>query len=197
MKIKLNNFLLRSPFFKGEYRRSREGGLRGFTLIELLVMVGVFGVILITMSTVLINSTRAKNRTAIIQNLDTNGNMILNKIKYNLVNAIPGTITCPVDGVGTSISFIDKMGVGDTTIISCDDDGKVASASSARAGRQELNSDSVTVSDCGNFISCSPTTGKVEIINVGFTLSAGDANVGAPQESSISRSFSTSVTVRE
>jgi len=196
--IKNNNFCFWSPFFKGEYRRSREGGLKGFTLIELLVVIGVFGLILVTMSTVLINTIRAKNRTAIIQNLDANGSMILNKIKYSLVNAKPETVVCPVGGVGSSMSFVDKMGAGDITTLSCNNvDGKVASASADRDESLDLNADSVSVSGCGNFISCSPTSGVVQTVNIEFILAAGNQAAGVPAESSIFRSFSTSVTVRK
>jgi prepilin-type N-terminal cleavage/methylation domain-containing protein len=168
----------------------------GFTLIELVVVVGVLGIILVTMSTVLINSTRAKNRTAIIQNLDINGNRILDKIKYNLINADPTTIVCPV-GPGSSVAFIDKMGVGDITTLSCSDvDGKVASASSARPDRQELNSDSVSVSGCGNFVNCNIVGGDVQAVNIKFNLKAGDAS--SPNAiDSINRDFETSVTVRQ
>lgn len=169
-------------------------GRQGFTLIELLVVIGVFGLILITMSTVLINTIRAKNRTAIIQNLDANGNMILSKIKYNLINAMPETIVCPAGGVGSSMAFVDKMGVGDSTVLICSASAGVASMSASN-GTLGLNAGSVTVGGCGNFISCSPTIGEVQIVNIDFTLAAG--NQSAPAENSISRSFRTSVTVRK
>ncbi|MCX6726980.1 MAG: type II secretion system protein, partial [Candidatus Shapirobacteria bacterium] len=173
MKLLINENFIIIPFLKGESRRSREGGLKampagrqGFTLIELLVVVGVLGIILITMSTVLINSTRAKNRTAIIQNLDTNGNRILDKIKYNLINADPATIVCPV-GPGSSITFNDKMGGGDSTALICSEGADVASVSAIN-GHLGLNTGSVVVSGCGNFVSCNIVGTGVQSMDIKF-----------------------------
>jgi len=166
---------------------------RGFTLIELLVVVGVFGIILVSISTILINTIKARNRTYIIQDLETNGNSILDKMKYNLINAIPETIVCD----GDTISFINKVGVGDSTVIACEENVRIASSSAQNTSNvYVLSSDKVHVTGCGNFVTCnSSALGEVQSVDVSFRLRAGSV-LDPAVEASVARDFKTKVTVR-
>jgi prepilin-type N-terminal cleavage/methylation domain-containing protein len=169
---------------------------KGFTMVELLVVVVVFGIILITISTILINTVKAKNRTAIIQELENTGNMTLERIKYNLLNAQQGTFDCPVGGVGSSLSFVDKAGAGDRTVIDCFENSQIASRSASVPTNEFVyNSDSVIPMGCNGFVTCTMSGTDVLSVGISFNLRAGAA--GAPVDVGVSRAFQTSVTIRK
>lgn len=173
----------------------------GFTLIELLVIVSVFGIILVSLSTILINIVKARNRTYIIQDLENNGNLILERIKYNLINANQMSIVCPGgSGVGSSMAFVDKLGFADLTVLRCMNNDRIASASATIPENEFVyTNNSVNVSGCGSFVTChtDPLTNSVTSVDFNFTLSAGDTNNIQDLGAAINRSFNTSVVVRK
>ena len=173
---------------------------KGFTLIELLVVITVFGIILITISTILINTVKVKNRMLISDQLESSGSLMLNNIRYNLLNAIPGTISCPLpSGTGSSIAFMDRNGTGNTTVLSCIDGDRIASGSATPGGSEFVYNDPsiVVPTGCGGFVACIMSGSDVLSIGVGFTLRAGNVDESSPNAvDSISRGFQTSVTIR-
>jgi len=160
---------------------------KGFSLIEIIVVVAVMGFILTSITTVLVNSFKAKNRINWADKVEQNGAWILSEIRKNVIN-VPGD---GIDFDSDNKSFITTI---DGTTIQCDNDnGWIASESAYRA---TLSSDEVTVSGCENFITVttSPSTNKVVNLKIGFSLSAGQVD-GSPSDY-VSKYFSSEIKIR-
>lgn len=158
---------------------------QGFTLIEMVVVVSVLAVILVTITSMLINSFRARNRADLTDTLEQNGSYILSEITKNFLGSDMAGVTCG----GNSLTLINKKD-GDQTVILCTDGANIASNSANTV----VLTKGVTASNCSQFVSCEGTPGSVSAINVSFTLSSGA--VGSGMENTDSRSFQTKVAAR-
>lgn len=163
----------RSPFLKGDVRRT--GGL-AFTLIEILVTIGVLGVLMVMTVGVMTMSFKAKNLTDTNETLSFKSQFVLQELKNNILNAQKDTIICPtLDGnVGTSIGFETKDG-GMTTLTCSDVSGQIASASAN--GNFGFLDGSVRAINCANFVRCNVSGGS-EVISIGFSLNLATGATG-------------------
>lgn len=158
---------------------------QGFTLIEMVVIVSVLAMILVTVTNVLINSFKARNRSDLTDTLEQNGSYILKEITKNFLGADMAGVTCG----GNSLTLINKKD-GNQTIILCTDGANIASNSANTV----ILTKGVTASNCSQFVSCEGAAGSVSAINVSFTLSAGATGSGI--ENTDSRSFQAKVAAR-
>jgi prepilin-type N-terminal cleavage/methylation domain-containing protein len=160
----------------------------GFSLIEIIVVVSVMGFILTSITTVLVNSFKAKNKISLADKVEQNGSWILSEIRKNVVNISGDRIG--YDPLDKSFLTLTKEGI--ETTIRCSND-KIASES---ANPARLSSDDVVVSGCGNFITTttSPAMGNVTTLNIGFSLSAGRVE-GGPTDY-VSKYFTSEIRIR-
>jgi prepilin-type N-terminal cleavage/methylation domain-containing protein len=160
----------------------------GFTLIEMVVVVSVLAVIMVTISSLLINSFKARNKINVSDVLEQNGSYVLSEVRNDFLNSDGKNADC---GDGTQLTLISRLD-GNQTVIQCNEGADIASMSATMTVK--LNH-GVSVSNCVQFVSCdTDADGNVTAINVGFTLSAGTAEAGV--ENSGSRSFQTKVAAR-
>lgn len=142
--------------------------VKGFTLIELLVATAIIGVLAVMATTIFSSILRSQNKTAIINEVRQNGNIVIDKFdrevkQAQLVCVVPATPDCG----GTRQSVNVTIGSGTIT-------WDCASADFTRNGVPVINTDldnGVRV-DAG----CSFTvTGKVanrpQMVTLNFTLS--------------------------
>lgn len=156
---------------------------QGFTLIETVVVVSVLAIIMITITSLLINSFKARNRVDLTDVLEQNGSYVLSQITSNFLNSDGKNTVCS----GSSLTFVSLQNGASTTIL-CNEGGNIASNSASLTG-------GVTASNCTQFVSCdTDAIGNVTAINVGFTLSSGV--VGSGVENAGARSFQTKVATR-
>lgn len=167
----------------------------GFTLVELLVVTAILGVLIVSIVGILLNTFKAKSIIGLTNKVEANANYINGEIRKNLIGSEGRNVLC----FGNSIQMSDLN--GNQTILSCVEaagvsTGNVASASATAT--IQLKEDDVSVTGCGSFVSCelSPATGFVSKVNVGYTLSAGLFGGNGGAENYFSRSFTTSVTLR-
>lgn len=160
----------------------------GFTLIEMIVVTAVMGSLIVGITGILLNSFKAKSIVNYSDKVESNGIYIIGEMRKNLINADSKSVVCTSD----SVTFNDKS--SNQTVISCT--GGPPIIASASATTTQLSDVGITV-DCPQFISCSnsPITNLVNKIDIGFTLTVGAAGQGA--ENLYSKSFNSSVTVRE
>ncbi|MBP9817968.1 prepilin-type N-terminal cleavage/methylation domain-containing protein [Candidatus Shapirobacteria bacterium] len=166
---------------------------RGFTLIEIIVVVGVIGLIMAAVTSILINTTRAKTRIELTDAVEASGNLVMSQIKNDVFNALGEGMTCPSTGTNT-ISFV-NVGDGEVTTLSCYEGQKIASESAK--GNYDLTSADVAVSGCNNFVSCdyyAGTTDKISKVKFTFGLTAGQVAEGG--EHFVSRKFQSDVVTR-
>jgi len=165
--------------------------INGFSLIEIIVVVAVMGFILTSITTVLVNSFKAKNRINWADKVEQNGAWILSEIRKNVVN-IPGDAISYDLGDRSSIVVNND---GSTSIIECieGDDSHIASTSAYSA---RLSDNEVKVTGCSNFIesTTSPSTNKVVNLKIGFSLSAGQ--IGGGPNDYVAKYFSSEIKIR-
>lgn len=163
---------------------------KGFTLIELVVVVGVLGVVMITISSVMINSFRAKNRVELTDKIERNGSVVLTELQNQISGATGDGMLC----VGSTLTLVNATDGGTTNLI-CYEGQKIASASAN--GVVDLTTSDVAVSGCDSFVSCDLYPGSTDRViqaNMLIKLTIGDTNGGVSQYSA--RTFRTSVVVR-
>jgi type II secretory pathway pseudopilin PulG len=168
----------------------------GFTLIETVVIVGVLGVIMITVTSVLINSYKAKSRIEVADKVEENGVSVLRELRENIRLAAGVGMTCATNilSVGSTIS-IQNTNDGSITNLICYEGTRIASVSAG--GSFDLTSSSVKVTGCNDFARCElfpDSTDRINKVNFSFTLSSGDTS--APAENSRVRIFNSSVVPR-
>ena len=144
---------------------------RGFTLIEIIVVTAVLGVIMVSVTGILVNSFKSKNITNTQQLVDESGTFVITEIRRRVLPATAlNTIT---DG----FSF-EELGV--TVPVTCSG-GVITMGSSAL-------STGTTVS-CASF-----ATINSKILTIGFTLSVGSSVAGPDNFSQ--KSFQTEMVMR-
>ena len=147
---------------------------KGFTLIEIVVVVGVLGVIMSVVVGIMTNTFKSKNKIFYRQKVEESGEWIVSEIRKLVLNA----------GMVEKIEGQNKINVfgGDEgdRVISCDDNEGI------KIG-DDILSVGVTV-NCGEFVVENKT------VNIGFTLSVGNINLGV--DNYAIRSFETKITLR-
>lgn len=164
----------------------------GFTLVELLVAVGIIAIAMITLSSTMIDSLRAKNRVRVMDKINQNGVWINSEIRRNLLRAPQNTIDC--SGAPSSLKFGDDN--NNINTITCTEATGIASASAETAHNVGNMVDSgIRVTGCGTFVSCglSPASEVTSAI-IKFTLEAGTA--GDRPENLYTKTFESKITIR-
>jgi type II secretory pathway pseudopilin PulG len=139
----------------------------GFTLIEILVVVGILGTVMIISGVVLTNTLRTGNRVVSSDEVETSGTYILGAMKQLILSSKPETLTELGSCSSSRLELVNRF--DDSQIILECINGKISSNSA------QLHPDSIQVlNDCANFLSCD-TSGEFPVINIGFTLSKGEA----------------------
>lgn len=168
----------------------------GFTLIELVVVVGALGIIMITVTAIMINSFKAKNRVESITTLEQSGDILFSSFKNNIFNTSGIGISCVVNGVSSGSTLaLTNVNNGEITNLVCYEGDKIASESAN--GNFQLTSSGVGVSGCDDFARCEMATGNdasISKINFLFYLRLGDGS--STPVNSVIRKFENSVTVR-
>lgn len=160
----------------------------GFTLIEAVVTMGIVGVLMITAGTVLMNSLRSSTKVEISSLLESEATWTMGEIRQNLLQSSSELVTCNA-GPNSGIGFTNLYN-GESTFINCIENTKIASVSAESA---DLTKAGVRVSGCDNFVTCTDS-GNLKVVNIGFTLSAGDLN---STDKSYSRSFNQKIVIRQ
>jgi prepilin-type N-terminal cleavage/methylation domain-containing protein len=172
----------------------KKGNFYGFTLIEIVVVLGVLGLIMVSVFSVLNGAFKTNNRVKWSTRVEQTGTFILDELKRNILNA-DVVIPC---GVGTSVSF-NNINDGNTTTIICTNGTSTTlggiSSSSANLNLS-LSGNGVSVFGCDNFVTCDtiPFTGKVADVNFNFNLGAGTSE-GGPEDRAI-QNFQSKITIR-
>lgn len=145
--------------------RNKRVGLKnkGFTLIELLVVTAVIGVLGIISASLISSIIRTQNKTAIINEVRQNGDLVISKIERDIKQS-------------ESVEVLSANGVrlnlyaGSPVDWTCD----TAAGSFERAGVSVINTDEdngVWVSACAFTVNPSAwTSGSTQIVTLRFTL---------------------------
>ena len=155
---------------------------KGFSLIETVIIVTVLATVMVTITSLLLNSFRARNRVDMTDTLEQNGSYVISEITKNFLAADAKNVTC----AGNQIIMKSIKDGQDTTII-CNEGVSIAS-NSANLTK------GVKVTNCGQFVTCDGNAGEVTAINIGFTLTSGVPEAGV--EDSGTRSFTAKVAAR-
>jgi len=168
----------------------------GFTLIEIMVVLGITGLLAVTVGNVMGGMFKAKNQSDEATRLDQSGSYVLAEIRKNVMSAIGTGMSCP-SPIGTGGTGVTFANVRDGNVISiiCQEGDRIAS-SSAVNGTNNLVLGEVRVTGCNNFISCdtSPQSSlRIEKVNFDFNLEVGTTAVGGL---SISREYKATYVIR-
>lgn len=148
----------------------------GFTFVEIIIVVGVIGVIMASVMSVMTSAFRSQSRVKLSDKMNESGNFALAEIRKGIVNGL--AIGCPTPDVGgISVSFKDGVN-GEITTLVCTEGTGIASQS---ANQATLTNPDVTVINCGNFAKCNTvgsTNGEVTSVDINFTLSTYINGVG-------------------
>lgn len=168
---------------------------KGFTLVELVVVIAALGVIMTTVTVILVNSFRAKNRVESLTELDQNGDVLINSLKANVFNSTGVGMTCQTDpaGLGTTLTLTNTNN-GEVTNLVCYQNNRIASES---AKGNVLLTIPFYLPDCTNFARCEtmPDSGQISRVNFNVILTRGTSGTDVT-ETAVSKSFSSTVTVR-
>jgi len=158
---------------------------KGFTLIEILIIVGVFLIILVSTSEIMLGIFNSQNRNDAMDKIDQNGSWISNELKKNILNASGKTengvdFICPMDSEGGDFVTITNVKDGEKTTISCiynttTKNYKIASISGTAVGTTVYlfqNNDNLILSDCSHFVNCT-TLPSLQLSEVKFNFSLG------------------------
>ena len=99
---------------------------KGFTLIEILIVVAVVMVIMVSISGIMSGVFTSQNKNKAGDKITQNGSWILNELKKNILSADSSgqKFVCTDNSI-----LITSIKDGDTTTISCVDNGNIASQS--------------------------------------------------------------------
>lgn len=169
----------------------------GFTLVEIVVVLGVTAVVIISMVGIMVQSFRAKNRLSWSDEIEAGGTWVIDKLRNGILDAGGETLNCSPVGSET-YSYISLKGDGETTTVTCDETMGNNGIASNSANLLKSN---LRVSGCSTFVSCDtlPVVGggyRVTKVNFSFDLSADPLLVPTTSPDFVSRTFKTSVVVR-
>lgn len=171
--------------------------ISGFTLVEIVVVVGVTAVVIVSMTAIMVQSFRAKTRLSWSDEIEAAGSWVVERLRTNILDASGETMVCgPV--AGSSFSYVSLKGGGETTTVVCDDS---AGNNQIASGSANLLKSNVRVVNCNSFVSCDtmPTIDggyRVTKVNLSFDLSPEVSLVPTTSPDYVSRTFKTSVVVR-
>ena len=147
---------------------------KGFTLVELLVVTAVIGVLGVLSATLISSILRSQNKTAIINEVRQNGDLVISKFERDVKQSSGISITgaaCPPTCTGTSVTLTTYQG---TDIIwVCTPAAAPADGGFTRNGTSVINEDSdngVSVSVCGFTLQSSAGANIPQIVRLQFTL---------------------------
>ena len=168
----------------------------GFTLVEIVVVLAVTGVVIVSMVGIMVQSFRAKTRLSWSDEIEAGGTWVMDKLRNGILDASGETITCSPVG-SDRFSYVSLKGGGETTTILCDDGGNNRIASNSA----NLLKNNLRVTNCSTFVSCDtlPVADggyRVTKVDLSFDLSADPALVPTTSPDYVSRTFQTSVVVR-
>lgn len=155
----------------------------GFTLIEMVVVVASVGIIVVAVIGTILGTFKSQNRNKSMNVISENGQMIIRELRHNILSSNSQRIVCSTGG--TSVSMVDLV-TAEETVLFCGNN-KIASIS---AQERRLNNDEVNVTNCNNFVVCSP--GNTNVTNIIFNFGLGATVAGV----SVTKNFETTVTVR-
>ena len=151
---------------------------RGLTIIELLIFIAIFSVVIVGIITVLITTVRVQSRQASADEVETQGQFLLQQIQYYVQSArladmpldAPGTLTLRESAASSSL---------DPTIIT-NASGTVYLQQGVNGTPQALTSNKVTVSNLAfvrhyNLNGSSSALGA-ESVSYSFTVTGGATN---------------------
>ncbi len=172
---------------------------KGFTLIEIVVVLTMMAIILASIVGALMSTFRANNKMSVTNKVTQNGNWALGEIRKNILNAKAVGMDCPMSGVGTSMAFVSTLD-GDITVLKCtppfgNQKGKISSES-AREIINLTSIDEVNVSDCSNFVSCSPGTSPSVPGDVSFDFIISAGITSASNADYAQKEFNSKITIR-
>ncbi len=173
------------------------GGQDGFTLVEIVVVLGVTAVVIVSMVGIMVQSFRAKSRLSWSDEIEAGGTWLIDKLRNGILDAGGETLNCsPVES--DNYSYVSLKGGGETTTVMCDDSAGNNQIASNSANLLKSN---LRVSDCSTFVSCDTLAVvgggyRVTKVNLSFDLSADPALVPTTSPDFVSRTFKTSVVVR-
>lgn len=145
-----------------------------FTLIEILVAVGILTVIMTIVGGMMGMSFKAKNTSDGNELLSSKAVFVLGELKRNVLNAkYIDPNDCPL-GVGASIAFETKD--GKRTTLKC---LSAQIASESANGNFTFLDMGMTALNCGNFVQCNISDGRVTSISFTLNLEAPDNAAGA------------------
>ena len=173
------------------------GGQDGFTLVEIVVVLAVTGVVIISMVGIMVQSFRAKTRLSWSDEIEAGGTWVMDKLRTGILDASGDTLNCSPTG-GSTFSYVSLKGGGEVTTVVCNDttgNNQIASNSA------NLLKNNLRVGNCSTFVSCDtlPVADggyRVTKVDLSFDLSADPALVPTTSPDFVSRTFKTSVVVR-
>lgn len=166
---------------------------KGFTLIEIVVIVGVLSLIMISLTSILSGVFNSQSKNKSNDNINQQGNWVIEEIKKNLMNASGTGFTCPI-GIGKSVSFLNVKN-GSRTVLGClgsSGNYRIASVS-ANSATLFTKNNSLQITDCNEFISCD-TLSSLEVSNVTIKFNLNTGDVSSPVY--VTKDFELNVTLR-
>ena len=148
---------------------------RGFTLIETLVVVGITGLLIVSVGGILTGFLKAKRGAEVSKTVQAAAAAVTERLKMNLLGAT-GSINCGT-GIGeTALTF--ETGDGGQTRLVCDYSGNKIASESAH-GNYNLLNEGVEITDCNDFINCTtlPST-EISLIKFKFSLGVSGGDLG-------------------
>lgn len=168
---------------------------KGFTLIEIVVVLGVLGIIMVSVFTVLNGSLKTNNRVKWSTKVEQIGAFVLGELKRNILNS-NNKIVC--DSGKTFVNFQNAFD-GQTTQIGCTNSavGVLGGISSSSANLNlTLSGNDIATFGCDNFVTCDTLpSSEVSAVSFSFTLGAGISG-SQNSENYATRKFQTKVTIR-
>ncbi|MBP9814661.1 type II secretion system protein [Candidatus Woesebacteria bacterium] len=165
----------------------------GFTLLELIVSVAAIALMSTVLSQIFFTTLKTNTRTELLKEVKQNGDFAQESLTRLIQNAQSLKTICDTVGVeSSSIEIINPD--GNTTTLTCVDDGDVARMASVSASQTEyLTSTNVTLgANCttSNFtFVCKGGTAVPNSLSISFTLSHVNYDT-------FSSTFQTTVTTR-
>ncbi len=167
--------------------------ISGFTLLELIVTVAAIALMSTVLSQIFFTTLKTNKRTELLKEVKQNGDFAQESLTRMIQNAQSLSTICDSAGVeSTSIAIVNPD--GNTTTLTCVDDGEVARMASVSASQTEyLTSTNVTLgatctTSTFTFV-CKGGTAVPNSLTISFTLSHVDYDA-------FSAAFQTTVTTR-
>ena len=173
------------------------GGQDGFTLVEIVVVLGVTGVVIISMVGIMVQSFRAKTRLSWSDEIEAGGTWVMDKLRNGILDASGDTLNCSPVG-SDRFSYVSLKGGGEITTVICDDS---AGNNSIASNSANLLKNNLRVENCSTFVSCDtlPVAEggyRVTKVDLSFDLKPDPLLVPTTSPDFVSRTFKTSVVVR-